>query len=218
MIIQHSMGNGQHFELLRGIERNELSPTMHQIGKSLGKTTFELGLISFGDREATLIHSESIYHEGMCPYFMLGCVEQADEGGGTKIYDAVEAATIIDEEHPELRETTMVYHAEHYDATKAVVPLIRNLDGEDALAFRQDFYLNEIAHLPEGWNERDFYDYIDRVLERCVEFDQRMEPGDLLIVNNYKTLHVRLASRGWRKVIRVRVDDPAYIDIFADSN
>lgn len=218
MTFEHSMGSGKHFELIQGVERNNLSPTMHVIGQSLGATTFELGLISFGDKEATLIHSESIYHEEMCPYFMLGCVEQADEGGGTIVYDAVRAAAIIDDEHPELRETVMTYHAEHYDATKTTVPLIRNLDGEDALVYRQEFYLNEVTHLPDGWDVSSFYQYIDSILQDCIEFEQRLSPGDLLIVNNYKTLHVRLASRGWRKIIRVRVDDPAYIDIFAEAS
>ncbi len=204
-----SLAQGQHYELMTGIERNDLSPTMNQIGLNLGRTTVEHGLIGYGDTSPMRIHSELIYHEDLIPYFMLGCVEKAEKGGKNFLYDAVEAARVISEEHPELLDVRMVYHAEHYDDTRAVVPLIRHKQGEDFLAFRQKKYdLNEVHNLPEGWSEEEFYDYIDDVLERAVELEHTMEPGEVLVVNNYKTLHVRTAFEGLRKMIRVRVDDP----------
>jgi alpha-ketoglutarate-dependent taurine dioxygenase len=204
-----SLAQGQHYELISGVERNDLSPTMHKVGLSLGRTTVEHGLIGYGDNSPMRIHSELIYHEDLIPYFMLGCVEKAEEGGKNFLYDAVEAARIISEEQPEFLGIKMIYHAEHYDDTKAVVPLIRHKQGEDFLAFRQKKHdLNEVHNLPEGWSEEDFYDYIDDVLGRTVELEHTMEPGEILVVNNYKTLHVRTAFEGLRKMIRVRVDDP----------
>lgn len=198
-----------HFELISGVEVNALSPLMHEIGKTLGEVTVEHGLIGFGDPNPMRIHSEIIYHDDMLLYFMLGCVKRADEGGANILYDAVKAAFIIKSEAPELDAVTMVFHAEHYEDTKAIVPLLRSKNGRDFLAFRQKKAdLNEIHNLPEGWNEALFYEYIDSVLHRCVEFEHVLEPGELLIVNNYRTLHVRTAYTGLRKMIRVRVDDP----------
>lgn len=201
--------NTQHFELLSGIAINDLSPMMHEIGSELGLTTVEHGLIGFGDPEPMRVHSEIIYHENLLPYFMLGCVKKADTGGANILYDAVNAAAIIAKEEPELLDVTMVYRAEHYPGTQAVVPLVRNKQGEDFLAFRQKKKdLNEVLGLQGSWDEASFYEYIDTVIARCEEFSGILEPGEILVVNNYKTLHVRTAYEGLRKMIRVRVDDP----------
>lgn len=198
-----------HFELISGIEINDLSPLMHEIGRTLGKTTVEHGLIGYGDPNPVRIHSEIIYHDDLLPYFMLGCVQKAEKGGESILYDAVRAAEIIKDEAPELTGITMVFHAEHYPDTKSVVPLLRSKDAVDFLAFRQKkANLNEVHNLPFGWDEAVFYKYIDSVLQLCVEFEHGLEPGEILIVNNYKTLHVRTAYEGLRKIIRVRVDDP----------
>lgn len=199
----------EHFKIISGVEINEMSPLMHEIGQSLGENTVEHGLIGFGDDRPMRIHSEIIYHPDMLHYFMLGCVEKADRGGKSLLYDAVRAADIMKEEAPELIDTTMTYHAEHYKHTKAVVPLIRTKNEKDFLAFRQKkSNLNEVHGLPNGWSEDDFYHYVDSVLNRCVELEQVLEPGEILIVNNYRVLHVRTAYEGLRKMIRVRVDDP----------
>lgn len=205
--------NGEHFRLYEGIPINELSPLMHKIGREIGSTTFELALLGYGDDQPVRIHSESIYHSQMCTYFMLGCVKKADQGGDTLVYDAELAARLITNEQPELRSVKMVYHAEHYSDTKAVVPLLRNFGGEDFLSFRQKFPLNEVHNLPEDMSEDEFYEYIDGVLERSIEFDKVLEPGEMILVDNYKTLHVRKAYQGLRKIIRVRVDDPAYHEL-----
>lgn len=202
--------NGEHFQVFQDIPVNEMSPMMHAIGKQIGSTTFELGLIGYGDSEPIRIHSESIYHPQMCPYFMLACVQRADSGGDTIIYDGEKAAKLITEEMPELQNVTMVYHAEHYNDTSARVPLLRNFRDKDVLAFRQKFPLNEAHGLPEGMNEDELYEYVDGVLDRCVEFEKILDPGEVILVDNYRTLHVRKAYSGLRKIIRVRVDDPAY--------
>lgn len=203
------ISEGQHYEHIAGVEINEMSPLMHEIGRSLGRVTVEHGLIGFGDDNPMRIHSEIIYHPDMLRYFMLGCVQKATVGGESLLYDAVKAAEIIKDEKPELTNITMVFHAEHYTRTKAVVPLLRTKDGVDFLAFRQrKANLNEIYGLPNGWSEAGFYDYIDTVLNRCVEFEKTLEPGEILIVDNYRALHVRTAFQGLRKMIRVRVDDP----------
>lgn len=208
----------QHFELHGGIAIADLSNTLQEIGLSLGSHVIEHGLIGFGDPNPTKIHSELIYHPNLLPYFMLGGVKAADDGGHNRIYNAVQAAAIIRAEQPELLDVTMVFHAEHYDSTKAVVPLVRNKQGEDFLAFRQrKGILNEVQNLPTTWNEEEFYQYIDEVLKRCLEFEHVLAPGEFLVVNNYKTLHVRTAYSGLRKVIRVRVDDPdAHKDYLID--
>lgn len=199
----------QHFQVISGVEINDMSPYMHEIGNSLGSMTVEHGLIGYGDDQPMRIHSEIIYHEDLLPYFMLGCVKPAETGGANILYDAVKAAVLIADEEPSLLGVTMVYHAEHYPDTKAVVPLIRNKQGEDFLAFRQKKKdLNEVHDLPEGWSEDRFYNYIDSVLARCVEYSGTLQAGEILLVNNYKTLHVRTAFEGLRKMIRVRVDDP----------
>jgi alpha-ketoglutarate-dependent taurine dioxygenase len=204
------MSSGEHFKLLTDVPINEMSPLMHKLGHQLGSTTFELGLLGYGDKEPIKIHSESIYHPQMCPYFMLACVKNADEGGDTVVYDAVKAAQIIDDEAPELADVQMVYHAEHYTDTKATVSLLRDFGSGKFLSFRQQYPLNEVHNLPDGMSADAFYEFIDSVLARCVEFDKILKPGEIIIVNNYKTLHVRRAYKGLRKIIRVRVDDPAY--------
>lgn len=208
------LANGEHFQLFRGIDTNEMSPFMRRVGKSIGETVFELGIMGYEEPAPIRIHSESIYHDRMCPYFMLGCVKPAEVGGDTIIYDGVKAARLIEEEAPELESVRMVYHAEHYDDTVAVMPLVRDMkdDGESSLVFRQKFPLNEVTGLPTGWDEDDLYEYIDNVLDRSVEFDQKLTTGDVILIDNYKTLHLRRAFSGLRKIVRVRVDDPAYFD------
>jgi alpha-ketoglutarate-dependent taurine dioxygenase len=210
---QQFLRNGEHFQLFQDIPTNDLSSTMHSIGRQIGTTTFELGLLGYSDDKPARIHSESIYHSAMCPYFMLACVQKADIGGDTLVYDAEKAARIISSEAPELEGVRMVYHAEHYDHTRAETPLIRDFGEGSFLTFRQQFYLNEVHNLPPGLTEDDFYAYIDQVLTRCIEFDKILEPGEMILINNYKTLHVRKAFEGLRKIIRVRVDDPAYNEI-----
>jgi|SRR3989344_167460 len=208
-MLESHLTNGQHFELLTDIPILAMSDTMRDLGLSLGNSTTEHGLIGFGDPMPTKIHSELIYHKNLVPYFMLGCVQAAIEGGSTVIYDAVKAAQIVSDEEPALLGVTMVYHAEHYEDTKAVVPLIRKKRGEEFLAFRQKkFELNEVRNLPEHWNEEDFYTYVDTVMSRSKEFDRVLAPGEVILVDNYKTLHERTAYDGIRKIIRVRVDDP----------
>lgn len=198
-----------HYELISGIEINSLSPLMHEIGRTLGRVTVEHGLVGFGDPNPMRIHSEIIYHNDMLPYFMLGCVKKADKGGANILYDAEKASDIIKSEAPELATVNMVFHAEHYEDMQAIVPLLRTRNGRDFLAFRQKKAdLNEIDNLPEGWDEAMFYEYIDSVLHSCVEFERVLEPGEILIVNNYGALHVRTAYEGLRKMVRVRVDDP----------
>jgi alpha-ketoglutarate-dependent taurine dioxygenase len=200
-----------HYSLIRGVSRNEISPTMHAIGQDLGSTTFELALVGYEDTQPLRIHSESIYHEKMCPYFLLGCVEQAAEGGENTIYDAVEAARVLKREHPELLNVIMTYHAEHYDNTESTVPLVRSIgNAEEFLAFRERMPINEVHNLPVGWTEDSFYSYMRYLLNQCVEFKHTLSSGEILIVNNYKTLHCRGPFRGMRKIIRVRVDDPEH--------
>jgi trimethyllysine dioxygenase len=206
-----------HFQLFSGIDINEMSPFMHRLGLQLGKTTFELALIGYGDDKPIKIHSESVYHPEMCTYFMLACVKQADTGGENRIYDGEMAARLISEEMPELESVRMTYHAEHYEGTKVTVPLIRKFGETESLTFRQKFPFNEVAGLPNGLDEDSFYEYMDSVLDRCVQFEHLLEPGEVLLVNNYKTLHVRTAYTGLRKIIRVRVDDPAYVAIPNDQ-
>lgn len=207
----------RHFELFQGLDINEMSPFMHRIGLALGKTTFELGLIGYGDNQPIKIHSESIYHPQMCPFFMLACVKAADTGGANRVYDGEKAAEIILAEAPELSSVRMTYNAEHYDGVSTTVPLLRDFGSGDVLTFRQKFPFNEVGGLPEGLGEDEFYDYMDDVLDRCVEFEHLLQPGEVLLVNNYKTLHVRTAYTGLRKIIRVRVDDPAYIALPNDQ-
>ena len=203
------LDNGEHYALFQGIDPLEMSNRMHSIGLSLGDSTVEHGLIGYGDSSPVRIHSEVIYHEDMVPYFMLGCIKQASKGGVNILYNAVEAASIMSREVLELTNTKMVYHAEHYDDLSVSVPLIREKRNNQFLAFRQKKAdLNEIHDLPHGWSDDDFYEYIDDVLSRTIEFEHLLLPGEVLLVDNYQTLHVRTAYEGLRKMIRVRVDDP----------
>ena len=204
-----ALQDGAHFELISGIEILDMSQRMHEIGLSLGATMVEHGLIGFGDPRPVRIHSEVVYHEDMVPFFMLGCVERATEGGTTILYDAVKAAEIIKEEHPDIAEVSMTFRAEHYEGVSTTVPLLREKNGQQFLGFRQKKkQLNDVIGLPKDVDEDTFYDYIDSVLDRCIEFEQTLSPGEVVVVDNYQTLHVRTAYTGVRKMNRVRVDDP----------
>jgi alpha-ketoglutarate-dependent taurine dioxygenase len=204
-----SMGN-KKFELLPTVDTALLSEYLNGIGTTLGGYVVEHCMIGYGDPQPQGIHCETIYDEVMCRYFLLGCIEQSEEGGESLIFDGVQAATVILTEYPELADVTITYRADKNSTTDAVSPLVYpGPDDERFLCYRQMYVHDEVHGLPDSMTRTDFHDLVDGVIDRCMVFDQRLNVGQAVLVDNYKTLHGRRPYKGIRKMLRVRVYTPA---------
>lgn len=128
-----------------------LSDRMHEVGASLGNRTTELGLIGFSDDKPLGIHSETIYAERLCRYFLLGCVQPAESGGESQIYDAVATADILMRDFPELGKVKITYGMPGASQTTKVSLISTNqtLGDRPVLQYRQNFYLDTPNNLPE---------------------------------------------------------------------
>ncbi|MGH2941548.1 MAG: TauD/TfdA family dioxygenase [Solirubrobacteraceae bacterium] len=61
--------------------------------------------------------------------------------------------------------------------------------------------------VPPGWSEEFLYACVRNIVGRCVATDHLWRAGDVLVVDNYVTLHARSPFMGARRVVRVRITD-----------
>ncbi len=176
------------------------------LGESLGASIGHHIIAGNGDNYSLPIHTEGIYYpDGLLHYFVLGCVQPATQGGETRIFDARKAAILLNERYPDLVEVSVDYTAKAHPDQHAHHNLVEiNTSNEKVLVYRSRVETNTILNYT---NESKLYTAVDSILEECVLVTHSWEVGDLLFVDNSRTLHDRLPYSGDRKMLRVRFDD-----------
>ena len=180
------------------------------LGRGFASSAAYVTLRAKDDEGFLAKHTESIYaRAGIAPYFLLGCVTPAKEGGHTRIFDGRRAASIIRNKYPALEASEIEYSSVAYREERATYPLCTG----GVLRFRGRTASNKIVHLPRQYSESRFYNVVDSVLEQCVLVEHRWRRGDILVVNNKITLHDRTPFKGQRVLVRVRFDDPLNVSV-----
>lgn len=180
------------------------------LGRTLARSAAYVTLQKENDSQYLAKHTESIYaSKGITPYFILGCVLSAEEGGQTRVFSARHAATIVRNEYSDIALVEIEYSSAAYQGETAVYPLCVG----DALRFRGKTPQNQILNLPVGYSEESFYRTVESVLERTVILNHTWERGDILMVNNNITLHDRTPYKGMRIMVRMRFDDPLNVSV-----
>jgi alpha-ketoglutarate-dependent taurine dioxygenase len=187
----------------RGIREIVLS-----MAEQLGDQADIVDLIGDDGKDPLPTHTETIYSDSPLRYFILGCVRPSQSGGATIIFDARVAADLVIEQAPELAAVKIEYRSESHNS-QAVHELIqvRALkEGErPVLIFREQTPTNQVIGLPSGWTEKTFYSFMASVLANSIAARHLWSMGDVLIVDNYVSLHSRESFSGSRAMIRARV-------------
>jgi len=170
-----------------------------------------------GERETDwmLRHTESITQpeEELLGYFALGCIKPAEYDGATVVYDGIQAATVVDDEQPQLSSITTRYTSTIYDGQLAVHPLVTDTPHGRALRYRSQARTNELLNLPGGLSETRYYSTVESILDSSRPYVHQWQPGQLLLVNNRRTIHSRQPYEGRREMVRYRFDDPHFATI-----
>ncbi len=121
-------------------------------------------------------------------YIMWHCVEQSDEGGETVLVDTqpiLEAMTSAEREA-----LKQVYLTEHrvFRDDPSRIPLLRTLKGEDRVYY--SFWLLEDT-VP--FASQTSLARFQNALKTAPRMALRLEPGDVLIIDNHRMLHGRTA-------------------------
>lgn len=192
---------------------NEIRGVMNDLAHQLGQSVAAANLRSDGDEQPLAAHTEHVYTECPLRYFLLGCVQEAEIGGDTIVYDARMAADFILADATELSAVEIDYGSAAY-GIHAIHPLILSraltAGSRSVLVFRESVPTNRILNLPPGWTEDSFYSYMRTVLDRSMILSHAWKPGDVLIVDNYVSLHNRTPFAGPRWLVRMRVDLDAW--------
>lgn len=191
------------------IER-ELLALMLLPGRHFASRAAYTTLQGQNDTNSLPAHTESIYSSTrITPYFALGCVCPAVNGGETRVFDARKAGQLLQETHPRLSTTLLRYTSTAYPEESSEYPLIcRDTEYGEVLRYRAKTKDNVFTHIPHGYIEDDVYRIVNDVLSQCVILSHSWVKGDILFVNNKITLHDRMPYRGLRVMLRVRFDDP----------
>lgn len=128
---------------------------------------------------------------GGVDYILWHCVAQSDEGGVSRLVDTREVLEALSAAEREALES--VYLTEHrvFKDDPHMRPLLRREDGADRVYY--SFWL-----LGEELDERQAaaVEAFRQGVEAADEVQIRLEPGDLLIIDNRRVLHGRTAIEG----------------------
>jgi hypothetical protein len=128
---------------------------------------------------------------GAVDYILWRCVRQSDEGGLSRLVDT---RGVLDGLSADQREALQeVYLTEHrvFKDDPEKRPLLRQEDGAEKVYY--SFWL-----LDEDLNERqtDAVEAFRRGVEQAEEVSVRLQPDDLLVIDNRRILHGRSAVEG----------------------
>ena len=207
------------FVLLSGAGPDGATSMIPALGEVVGETDVEVdedrpGMVT--NRDELDVHTD---HGGV-DYIVWVCEAQAEEGGESLLVDGKEVLEALDSPTREaLRE---VYLTEHqvFPNDPARRPLLRGDAGDPKLYY--SFWLVEDDTSGEGLAA--YHEFRDAVAEAETQ-KMKLQPGDVLIVDNTRTLHGRTAieaesdrclKRYWIKGEaeserkRPRFDDPSF--------
>jgi hypothetical protein len=128
---------------------------------------------------------------GGVDYIMWHCVKQSDEGGVSRLVDTREVLAGLSTEHQEALED--VYLTEHqvFKGDPAKRPLLSRGDGDDQVYY-SFWLLEEDLHELQKEAVAAFHDGVKAADEVRI----RLQPGDLLVIDNRRVLHGRTAIEG----------------------
>lgn len=196
-------------------DKVEFDAVATQFGREVGAKSIGVKeLVGDGSSELMTIHYESITQKAdtALKYFALGCLQKAEFGGNTLVYDGRLAARDILENHAALAGVVLHYHSTVYEGQEECYPLVLE-DGTDGpvMRYRSRESTNRIVDdLPNGISEDDFYHTVDGVVKDALVADHEWQDGEFVIVNNQFTLHSRAPYSGKRRMLRYRYDDPHF--------
>lgn len=208
MITPDSFSPERPFIVLTDVPIRDMSLEMNHLATQLGKDPSESGLLGFGDPQELGIHGETIYAAKMCRFFMLGCIQPAVVGGESLVFDAVSAAEVVRNEYPELSDVKIEFNAESSGAGKMTRPLLSSgVGSETFLCYRQFYGPDVLSGLPTNISREQFHYVLDEIVQEHTIYDRKLEKGEIIIVDNLRTLHGRRSFEGFRKMLRLRLND-----------
>ncbi len=230
------MENGKGFLLLCGLpiasyNSDDLDIINYGIGLHLGTPVCQnlkgdlLGkVMNIGDitKKETRVYETNLYlpyHTDVSDVFGLMCVRQGKSGGLSSLVSSGAVYNEILENYPEY---LGVFYRPMYYAHLGTDPSIKSPifsyhDGKlSARYLRQYIELGaELASRPLSRVEIEALDVFDEIIHRQdMRLDMMLEPGDLLLANNYAVMHSRTSFEDYdepekrRKLIRLWVKMP----------
>jgi trimethyllysine dioxygenase len=154
-------------------------------------------------------HTDGTYNHDAPGLMSLHCLQYDATGGDNTLVDGFQVAAIIKEKHPEEYETlsTVPVPGQYIGDGAYLVaqrPVLRH-DAEGRLV-QVSFNNHDRApfHLPEPQMSRlydalEVFDHLVQQRENQFAFGQR--PGDMVIFDNWRLLHGRLAFEGQRHMV-----------------
>ncbi len=178
----------------------KLFSIMTEIGKEVASSVSLAVLESDGSEVDLATHTEGIYRpDGIIPFFALGCVRPSQTGGVTRIIDAERAANHLRRRFPEICGVHMRYESLAHPEMSSTHALVE----QGVLRYRAKVHTNTMLDTSNA-QERRIYRIVDTVVSQSIILEHRWNRGQMIFVDNTKTLHNRSAFSGKRVIIRAR--------------
>ncbi len=238
------MENGKGFLLLRGLpiagyDSDDLDIINYGIGLHLGTPVCQnlkgdlLGkVMNVGDitKKETRVYETNLYlpyHTDVSDVFGLMCVRQGKSGGLSSLVSSGAVYNEILENYPEYLGVFYrpMYYAHLGRDASIKSPIFSYHDGKlSARYLRQYIELGaELEGRPLSRVEMEALDVFDEIIHKEeIRLDMMLEPGDLLLANNYAVMHSRTSFEDFdelekrRKLIRLWVKMPNARTLAAD--
>lgn len=230
------MENGKGFILLRGLpigdyDSDDLDIINYGIGLHLGtpvcqnlKGSLLEKVENVGDitKKETRVYETNLYlpyHTDLSDVFGLMCVRQAKSGGLTSLVSSGAVYNQLLEEYPEYLGVFYrpMYYAHLGMDSSNKAPVFSYHAGKLSCRYlRQYIELGaELQDRPLSRVEVEAMDVLDNILhDEDIRLDMMLEPGDLLLANNYSVMHSRTSFEDFeevdkrRKLVRLWVKMP----------
>ena len=230
------MENGKGFLLLRGLpidgyDSDDLDIINYGIGLHLGTPVCQnlkgdlLGkVMNVGDitKKETRVYETNLYlpyHTDVSDVFGLMCVRQGKSGGLSSLVSSGAVYNEILENYPEYLGVFYrpMYYAHLGKDASIKSPIFSYHDGKlSARYLRQYIELGaELEGRPLSRVEMEALDVFDEIIHKeAIRLDMMLEPGDLLLANNYAVMHSRTSFEDFdeiekrRKLVRLWVKMP----------
>ena len=230
------MENGKGFLLLRGLpigayDSNDINIINYGIGLHLGTPVCQnlkgdlLGMVmNVGDvtKKETRVYETNLYlpyHTDLSDVFGLMCVRQAKSGGLTSLVSSGAVYNEILENYPEYLGVFYrpMYYAHLGRDSSNKAPVFSYHDGKLSTRYlRQYIELGaELQERPLSRVEIEAMNVFDEIIHKEeIRLDMMLEPGDLLLANNYAVMHSRTSFEDFdevekrRKLVRLWVKMP----------
>jgi len=230
------MENGKGFLLLRGLpigayDSEDINIINYGIGLHLGTPVCQnlkgdlLGMVmNVGDvtKKETRVYETNLYlpyHTDLSDVFGLMCVRQAKSGGLTSLVSSGAVYNEILENYPEYLGVFYrpMYYAHLGRDSSNKAPVFSYHDGKLSTRYlRQYIELGaELQERPLSRVEIEAMDVFDEIIHKeAIRLDMMLEPGDLLLANNYAVMHSRTSFEDFdevekrRKLVRLWVKMP----------